>query len=130
NTTLTGAKGQQTMIHKRQTTRTRRGFLKTAAAVAVPLALGDRIARANEPVPISGVAVPQTAKLDLWMQDFMRRSEVPGAALAVTSRGRLVYARGFGFADVDARRRVEPDSRFRVASVTKAFTAAGVMQLV
>ena len=64
--------------------------------------------------------------------DGVRRSRraVPGAALAVARHGRLVYARGFGYADPKARTPVQPDSLFRVASVSKPITGVAVLRLV
>jgi CubicO group peptidase (beta-lactamase class C family) len=50
--------------------------------------------------------------------------------LAVAYHGRLVYARGFGHADVERQEPVRPMSLFRIASVSKPFTAAAVMRLV
>jgi len=60
----------------------------------------------------------------------MREHKPPGAALAVTYRGRLVYARGFGHADMEKHQPVEPASLFRIASISKPFTSAAVMHLV
>jgi len=97
-----------------------------AAAVA-PVRARARAARG---VPISGVAQPETASLDELMLDFVREQRVPGAALAVARAGRLVYARGFGLADRARRRAVRPADLFRIASVSKAITAAAVLQLV
>lgn len=48
---------------------------------------------------------------------------VPGLAVAVVRDGRTVYARGFGFADVEAGIAVTPDTPFYIASATKPFTA-------
>jgi N-acyl-D-amino-acid deacylase len=44
--------------------------------------------------------------------------------------GRLIYARGFGLADIEADEPVRPDSLFRIASVSKPITAVAVLQLV
>ncbi len=44
--------------------------------------------------------------------------------------GHLVYARGFGLGDVEAKTPVQPDSLFRIASISKPITAAAIMQLV
>ena len=49
--------------------------------------------------------------------------------LAVAKDGRLVYARGFGYADVERHEPVQPDSLFRIASISKPITAAAVLQL-
>ncbi|MBW3538629.1 MAG: serine hydrolase [Planctomycetes bacterium] len=67
---------------------------------------------------------------DTLITDFMQRHRVPGAALAVTDRGRLVYARGYGYADLEARKPVEPTSLFRIASISKPITAVAILQLV
>ena len=54
----------------------------------------------------------------------------PGAAAIVMRGGRVVYARGRGLADVEARRPITPDTVFRLGSITKQFTAALILQLV
>lgn len=55
---------------------------------------------------------------------------MPGASLAVTRHGRLVYARGFGYADVEKQEAVQPAALFRIASLSKPITAVAVMQLI
>ena len=80
--------------------------------------------------PVTGIPNPDLAPFDTLMTDFVQTHRVPGAALAVTRNSRLVYARGFGFADVDAERPVPPDALFRLASISKPLTAVAVMQLV
>jgi CubicO group peptidase (beta-lactamase class C family) len=67
---------------------------------------------------------------DRLMTGFLERNQVPGAALAITRGKRLIYARGFGYADVESREPVAPMSRFRIASVSKPITAVAVMRLV
>jgi N-acyl-D-amino-acid deacylase len=95
--------------------------------------LGLSAARAAVPEPLpamTGPARPELAPLDRLMIDFMKDHRVPGAALAVTRAGRLVYARGFGLADRERGEKVAPDSLFRIASVSKPITAVAVLQLV
>ncbi|MBI4865219.1 MAG: beta-lactamase family protein [Candidatus Riflebacteria bacterium] len=56
---------------------------------------------------------------------------VPGVALGVVQEGKLVLSKGYGYADVEARRPVDPGTTvFPVFSVTKSFTAMAVMALV
>jgi N-acyl-D-amino-acid deacylase len=81
-------------------------------------------------VPVTGDAVTELEAFDTLMIEFLHKYKVPGAALAITKDGRLVYARGFGYADVEKKEPVEPGSLFRIASVSKPFTAAAVLQLV
>ena len=78
---------------------------------------------------ITGEANPALAPIDQLMTAFLQKHDIPGAALAVTRRSRLVYARGFGFADTDSGRVVQPNSLFRIASISKPVTATAVMQL-
>ena len=80
--------------------------------------------------PVTGPADPLLAPFDEMMLDFLDKHQVPGAALAVAKDGRLVYARGFGYADPDAKTPVRPRSKFRIASVSKPITAAAVLRLV
>ena len=78
-------------------------------------------------VPESGTAL---APVDEMARAFVREHDVPGLAIAIAKEGRLLYARGFGYADVEKRLPVLPDSLFRIASVSKPITAVAIMQLV
>ena len=73
------------------------------------------------------------ANLDLFqsqMSAYMSANGVPGAALAVTKDGRLVYAAGFGHANTSTGEEAGPTSMFRIASVSKNITTAGIMKLI
>jgi N-acyl-D-amino-acid deacylase len=74
--------------------------------------------------------VERFAKIDQTLQQFIQKHRLPGASLAVTSNGRVVYARGYGYADIAAKKRVEPNSLFRIASISKPITAVAILQLV
>jgi N-acyl-D-amino-acid deacylase len=67
---------------------------------------------------------------DQVILDFMRKLSIPGGAVAVMRDGKLIYARGFGYADVENKTVVQPDALFRIASVSKTITAAAIMKLV
>ena len=67
--------------------------------------------------------------IDECVRTFMEQHRIPGAALAVTDQGRLVLARGYGYADVAAKKQVTPTSPFRIASISKPITAVAVMRL-
>jgi CubicO group peptidase (beta-lactamase class C family) len=64
-----------------------------------------------------------------WIEHQMRLTELPGCVLAVAHRGKLVSEQAFGLADLDKGTRLSPRHRFRIASHSKTFTAAGVMKL-
>jgi N-acyl-D-amino-acid deacylase len=79
---------------------------------------------------ISGEAVPELAGFDRAMTELMARWDLPGGQLAVAKDGRLALNRGYGLADVEAGEPVQPDSLFRIASVSKAITAIAILALV
>ncbi len=72
----------------------------------------------------------ETAPLDEMMLEFIAAHDVPGASLAISDAGEVVYSRGFGFASLSSMERVRPESLFRIASISKPITAVAVMQLV
>ena len=84
----------------------------------------------QQEIPISGAAVPGMGAYDQVIPDLMRKYAIPGGAVAVLRDGRLIYARGFGFADVENKRPVQPDALFRIASVSKPITGVAIMKLV
>lgn len=87
-------------------------------------------ASAAEDLPVTGEPQPALTGFDVWMKSFLDEHKVPGAALAIVKDGKLIYARGFGYADRDAKEPVQPESLFRIASVSKPITAVAVLQLV
>lgn len=78
---------------------------------------------------VTGLPDPSLASFDALMTDFVQDRRVPGGSLAVAKNGRLIYARGFGWADAAKKEAVRPDSRFRIASVSKPITAAAILKL-
>lgn len=78
----------------------------------------------------TGEENPQFASFDRLLQRFLEEHRAPGAALAVTDGGKLVYSQGYGYADVAAGEPARADSLFRIASLSKPITAVAVLQLV
>jgi CubicO group peptidase (beta-lactamase class C family) len=64
-----------------------------------------------------------------WLEFQMQTWQRPGCVVAVADRGRIVLDRAFGVANVATREKLTPRHRFRVASHSKSFTAAGLMKL-
>lgn len=77
----------------------------------------------------TGLPVPSLAAVDAAMAELLAKHQIPGGAVAITYQGRLVYARGFGFADRDTRELVQPDSLFRYASNSKPITSLALLRL-
>ncbi|KQZ64318.1 penicillin-binding protein [Sphingopyxis sp. Root1497] len=67
--------------------------------------------------------------IDARFATFQTDAHIPGLVYGVVQNGKLVYVKGLGVQDLDARRPVTPDSLFRIASMTKAFTALSILSL-
>jgi CubicO group peptidase (beta-lactamase class C family) len=63
------------------------------------------------------------------IRDEMERAGVAGLSIALVDDQKTVWAEGFGFADRENQVRADADTIYRVASITKLFTATAVMQL-
>jgi len=64
-----------------------------------------------------------------WLDLQMRQSRLPGCIVAVAGGPRVVLERAFGHADLARGEKLTPRHRFRIASHSKSFTAAGIMKL-
>jgi CubicO group peptidase (beta-lactamase class C family) len=84
------------------------------------------MARAQADERKIAAAVPE---IDRMFADFQQDSHAPGLVYGIVANGRLVHVRGFGAQDLVEKRAVTPDSLFRIASMTKAFTALAILKL-
>lgn len=67
---------------------------------------------------------------DAYVDSVMKRFEVPGMGIAIVKDGQVVLAKGYGVRRLGAPDRVDADTRFGIASNTKAFTAIALGMLV
>ena len=80
---------------------------------------------------IEGRQSPNRRDLDsLTLQDIMQKYRVPGVSVAVISGFRVHWAKGYGVADVETDRRVDVDTRFQAASISKPVTTMAVLKAV
>ena len=63
-----------------------------------------------------------SARLDSVMNTLMALDLTPGAGIVVVRDTQIVYMKGFGYADVEAKRAFTPETGFYIASTTKSFT--------
>jgi CubicO group peptidase (beta-lactamase class C family) len=107
-------------------------FAATALLIiAAPIGRG---ALANS---ASAEVTPQLTQsdADAWLDGFMpytlESNDIAGAAVVIVKDGQVLTQRGFGYADVATRKRVDPaTTMFRAGSISKLFTWTAVMQLV
>jgi D-alanyl-D-alanine carboxypeptidase len=70
------------------------------------------------------------SSLDTRVPQALQRYSVPGAAVALIRGGKVVWTRGYGFADAAGARAITADTLFNVGSISKTATAWGVIRLV
>jgi len=68
--------------------------------------------------------------IDRLLQKYVDENKIAGAVALVLRDGKPVYERAVGWSDKEAGRKMTPDTIFRIASQTKAFTSAAVLALV
>lgn len=68
--------------------------------------------------------------IDLWLPLRIKYSKTPGLSAGIVYKGRLLYKHGFGFADVTKKQKADSATLYRIASISKTFTAVSIMQLV
>ena len=66
------------------------------------------------------------ADLDAFIDKALKDYQVPGAAVAVVQDGKVVLAKGYGVRDINKPAKVDKDTIFQLASVTKSLTGAAV----
>jgi len=110
----------------------RRRFLQQLAAGCITLALKPEVLPSGQACQAgpTGAYDARLESFDQLMNSFVSDLKLPGAALAVAKDGRVVYARGFGYADLNTREAVQPAALFRLASISKPITAVAMLQLV
>jgi D-alanyl-D-alanine carboxypeptidase len=75
------------------------------------------------------VTAQSLSTIDNTVNAFMTQYHVPGMAIAITRNGKLVYAKGYGYADTLQQIAATANSLFRIASVSKCITATAILKL-
>lgn len=98
-------------------------------AVENPDSRPDRLAPAYVRLTNTDSSVSEFDACIPVVSSFMKKWTIQGASVAIAREGKLVYARGFGYADTAAGIETQPYSKFRIASISKLVTAVAVMKL-
>jgi CubicO group peptidase (beta-lactamase class C family) len=63
-------------------------------------------------------------------EQFLVDQQIPGMSISVSQKGKMIWSKGFGYADVAAKKKVDPSTtQFRVASISKTLTALAMAKL-
>lgn len=128
---------------ERPSRRAALGFIAAglaAGALTVPLLMRKPETAATKPGDASRPADPQPDQppapplkdwpsLDALGERMVKLRFTPGLSLSVMHDGVMLYSKGFGSGDLQTGARVTPRTGFRIASVTKQFTAAAILKL-
>jgi len=107
--------------------KTKIGLLCCALVMLAP---ATALAQAAPVQPASGAGLDQLIpEVDRLFETFQREHPTPGLVYGVVQNGRLVHVRGYGAQELDRRRPVTADTLFRIASMSKAFTALAILKL-
>lgn len=85
-----------------------------------------RVSEKSKPIPQKNIQEKITAQVEKYMEAF----NLPGLAVGVVKDNEVIYARGFGYENVETQKPVTTKSVFHMASVSKPFVATAIMQLV
>ena len=100
------------------------------AVAATPLAAGAQAPPSTSAKVATDPDVLGAERLfSAWMEGQIAYRGLPGIVVGVVSDQQLVWAKGFGFADVKAKIPMTPETKFRMASHSKLFAAIAIMQL-
>ncbi len=107
-------------IIKKKCVESRRRFFVGLAiccgvAIASPAAIGQKKGTDNLATRLSN--------LEKRIEEERKKQHIPGVAIAVIKDDKVVFAKGFGYSDIETKQRVTPETLFAVGSTTKAFTA-------
>ncbi|OJY82062.1 MAG: serine hydrolase [Sphingobacteriales bacterium 40-81] len=79
---------------------------------------------------ISSIVFSQEGKIAFRIDSVMKQYEMVGISVAVVKKGDLIYTRSYGLKDIEAQTPLKETDIFRIASISKSFSATSIMQLV
>ncbi len=114
---------------------TRRAALAGLAGIGALATTAEAPAQGRPPppfdkVPVNGKAGLGLESLDAAMLDLMDRNGIPGAAFAFARGGKLLLAKGYGWANVTSGAPATPETLFGLASLSKSITAVATLKMV
>ncbi len=104
-----------------------------AAAGLLAGTTGRALAQDDAALMIARIEAPQSPNRQgfdpFTLQQLMQRFKVPGVSIAAIKDSKLHWAKGYGVADAETNRPVDPNTLFQAASISKPVTAMAVLRL-
>jgi len=76
-----------------------------------------------------GFSSERLSRIDSVMNNYIAKEKMPGMVCLIARHGKIAYYKSFGKMDIEANKSMQPNSMFRIASMTKAITSVAVMTL-
>ncbi len=105
-------------------------FRRVPALIVVAALLAPAPSVAADPPARAALTAQQLASIDTFVTTEMARERVPGIAVGIYSRGKILLAKGYGMSNVELSVPVKPETVFQSGSIGKQFASAAVMMLV
>ncbi|MDQ6774436.1 MAG: beta-lactamase family protein [Candidatus Dormibacteraeota bacterium] len=99
-----------------------------SALLGAPV-LTEACGPASAPSQSKGFSSAQTHEFDKLVQASISQDQLIGAVVSIVDPHQGVFLKSYGTADVPAKRSMEPDDHYRIASVSKTLTATAILQL-
>lgn len=77
----------------------------------------------------AGFSAERLNAIDGVIENYVKNNKVAGAVALIARNGKIVYHKGIGYSDIKEKRKMQPNTIFRIASQTKAITSVAVMML-
>ena len=92
--------------------------------MSIPLLVGAEVKLREQPEVADALEV-----LDLWIEQQVTHRNLPGLSIAIVFDQEIVWAKGYGYSDVEQKIPATPSTVYRIGSVTKLFTSTAILQL-
>ncbi|RYZ90807.1 MAG: class A beta-lactamase-related serine hydrolase [Proteobacteria bacterium] len=106
------------------------GYIQNFFDLAIALSLTSCMTPATNSFQSNENAIVDKLATEALLYAKREESPVSGLSLAIYKAGQPIHTKGYGTADISKNIAVKPDTVFRIGSITKQFTAAGIMSLV
>ena len=91
---------------------------------SIPLLAGTEVELRERPEVADALEV-----LDMWIEQQVAHRNLPGLSIAIVFDQEIVWAKGYGYSDLEKKIPATPATVYRIGSVTKLFTSTAILQL-
>ncbi|UCE17152.1 MAG: beta-lactamase family protein [Gemmatimonadota bacterium] len=106
-------------------------FQLTIVLLVILYAISGSFALASETEPVIDDPDVKAAieVFDAWVQHRLYQEEIPGMSVGIVYDQELMWAKGYGYANLERKTPATPSTAYRIASLTKLFTATAILHL-